>query len=77
MSLQDEIEQAANQYGGVGAANNQETNAVRAILEPVFGQRSNTRLRTLRDGLWARSRREGDRYSDLAQMLDMLIRRKK
>lgn len=77
MALHDEIERAADQYGGVGAANQQEHGAIRAILEPVFGHRSKTRLRLLRDGLWAHSRREGDRYWDLAELLDAMITRKK
>lgn len=77
MALQDEIESFANQYGGVGKANKKDKKAVRTILEPVFGHRSNTRLRALRDGLWGRSREVGDRYADLAESLDMMIRKRK
>lgn len=77
MALHDEIERAADQYGGVGAANQNEHRAIRAILEPVFGHQSKSKLRSLRDGLWAHSRRQGDRYWDLAELLDAMISRKK
>lgn len=73
MALRDEIERLANQYGGIGKANNHDQAKVRAILEPVVGGRSRTRIRAWRDGLWARSRGESDRYADLAGVLDKMV----
>lgn len=76
MVLQQEIERLADQYGGIGAANSDTEGAAQKILEPVLGNASKTRLRTLREGLWAQSREPGDRYDDLATVLDAMIRTK-
>jgi len=74
MALQNEIERLADQYGGVSRANQQDEKAVRAILEPVLGRHTRSRLRTLSEGLWARSRGDNDRYADLASAVDTLRR---
>lgn len=73
MALRDEIERLVNQYGGIGKANDHDQEKVRAILEPVVSGRSRTRLRAWRDGLWARSRAQNDRYADLAGVLDTMV----
>ncbi len=73
MALQREIETLADQYGGIGAANRENEGAALTILEPVVGNASKTRLRTLRDGFWARSKSPNDRYADLAGVLDAML----
>ena len=70
MALQKEIETLADQYGGVGAANEHDEEKVHIILEPVLRGKTRTNLRSLSEGLWARSRGDGDRYADLAQAID-------
>lgn len=72
----DEIELFADQYAGVGVANGHNEEAVRAILEPVLGHRSNTKIRTLQESVWARSKAPNDRYADLATALNAMIKKK-
>lgn len=76
MALEREIEHLADQYGGVGAANNYEEEKTDAILEPVLRGKTKTGLRLLSEGLWARSRDTNDRYGDLAQVVDGVRRRR-
>lgn len=77
MSLRDEIDRLADQYGGIGKANQYDEKKVRAILEPVVAGRSRTRLRAWRDGLWARSRATDDRYADLAGEIGKMVTRRR
>jgi len=72
MSLRDEIDRLADQYGGIGKANQYDRKKVRAILEPVIAGRSRTR-----DGLWARSRATDDRYADLAGEIGKIVTRRR
>ena len=76
MALKDEIERFADQYAGIGEANGHDAHAVRAILEPVFGNRSKTKIRTLQESIWARSKAPNDRYADLATALNAMIKKK-
>ncbi|MBI5018834.1 hypothetical protein HZB58_01000 [Candidatus Gottesmanbacteria bacterium] len=76
MALEKEIERLADQYGGIGAANGHDAEKTNAILEPVLRGKTKTALRSLSEGLWARSRGEDDRYADLAQVVDGVRRRR-
>lgn len=76
MALRSEIEHLADQYGGIGAANGHDEEKTHAILEPVLSGKTRTNLRSLSEGLWARSTDENDRYGDLARVIDS-VRRKR